>query len=239
MRAKADMRAPDAGRGRRRTGRAGNGATPFRSGRRDAGRAGLAIVALAGGLAASVQPALAELCDMRVYDATLNAGNQLVQQGEADQLFAVDDFFVVCFYARRDGFVTLWDRMPQDAPVERVVPGPHYTGEGVIAAKVTGGERSCFGTGRDGYYMTMEAKDGVGVGLMWLVFTAKEEDHPTSDTYDSVGQFANSWENSMLGAGSLAAAGADAPDPNTVPDADLSACRWESSLEYQYRVRPR
>ena len=87
--------------------------------------------------------------------------------------------------------------------------------------------------------MTMEAKDGVGVGLMWLVFTADEDEHPTSDTYDSVGQFANSFENSALGAGSLAASGAEAPDANTVENADLSTCRWEPSLEYQYRVRPR
>lgn len=203
-------------------------------------RRGSAAAATAATLAllASVQPAAAELCDMRVYDASLDANSRLVQQGEADQLFTVDDFFLVCFYARRDGFVTLWDRMPEDAPVERVVPGPHYTGEGTVASRVTGGERTCFGTGRDGYYMTMEARDGVGVGLMWLVFTPEEADHPTADTYDSVNQFANSWTNSTLGAGS-AAAGAESPDPNTVEDADLTACRWEASLEYQYRVEPR
>ncbi len=200
---------------------------------------GTTLAAASTALLLAVQPAAAELCDMRVYDGELDANSRLIQKGEADQLFAVDDFFLVCFHARRDGYVTLWDRMPQDAPVERVVPGPHYNGEGTVAAKVDGGDRTCFGTGRDGYYMTMEAKDGIGVGLMWLVFTPDEDGHPTSDTYDSVGQFANSFENSALGAGPLAASGAETPDPNTVENADLSTCRWEPSLEYQYRVRPR
>lgn len=174
---------------------------------------------------------------MRVYDATLRADNSLATQGESDQLFTINEFFVVCFRARSDGYVTLWDRMPQDAPVERVVPGPHYTGVGTVAAQVKGGERTCFGTGRDGYYMTMDAADGVGVGLMWLVFTEDEATHPTADTYDSVDMFSNAWASNALGAGSAPGDGAAAPDPNTVAADDVASCRWERSLEYQYRVR--
>lgn len=199
--------------------------------RRHGVRTGIVAAALAGALTAG--PAAAELCDMRLYLSSF--GEQLGEPPNG--VFPINAQFIVCFRARSDGYVSLWDRPPNENPVERLVPNANYTGTGQFGANVKGGETTCFGDGSAGYFLVMEKQDGAGLGLMWLVFTAEDRDHPGEETFGSADVFAGAWENGALGAGVVAVAeGRERPDPGRVPPGDDSACAWESSIEAAYRV---
>ncbi|MEO1294022.1 MAG: hypothetical protein AAFV62_14560, partial [Pseudomonadota bacterium] len=142
-------------------------------------------------------PAAAELCGLTVYDSLRG-----VQSGEADRAFNKGDQFVVCFTPLEDGFASLWDRIPTNHPVERLVPNVNFKGSGTKAAKVSGGEEHCFGTGTDGYYLVMDPEDGDGRGLMFLIFQTDEAKHPTEDSFESSQKLASGYRR--YGAGSIA-----------------------------------
>lgn len=180
-------------------------------------------VAAAASLAAS--PTLAGICQLAVHHSNLGA-----RGAESDTVFQKEDQFQVCFRATKAGFVTLWDRIPTDGPVERLVPNENFTGEGGKAAKVTAGEMRCFGDGSDGYYLVMDPADGDGLGLMWLVFTDVEEGHPELASFSTPNEFAK--EYSRFGAGSIKAS---RPEVQENTDACVDA---KSSVQYLYRVSP-
>lgn len=190
-----------------------------------AGAAAMATI-----LAAS--PAPAEICDLKVYDAS--RGKRLQ---EADSVFFKDEQFIVCFKPLKDGYVSLWDRIPRDGPVERLGPSPKF--EKSKAREVVAGRTQCFGDGSaepgaQGYILLMEAKDGYGLGRMWLVFSDKLDDHPGEQVFDSVSMFKNSYER-RFGAGSMKAE----PDTRADTAPPPSGCESAGSLDYFYRVTPR
>lgn len=184
-------------------------------------------LALATALAAG--PVAAEVCDLKVYDS--QRGKRLQ---EADTLFEQGEQFMVCFKPLRDGYVSLWDRIPRNGPVERLSPSPKF--EKAKARKVAAGEPQCFGDGSaepgaTGYVLLMEAKDGLGLGRMWLVFSESLEDHPDEKVFDSVSLFRNSYER-RFGAGSMGAE----PDDRAAEAPPPSGCASAGSLDYFYRV---
>lgn len=195
------------------------------------------VAGIAAGLAAAVAAtgAVAEesgLCDMKVYDSSRGA-----VAGEAQPTFKSLDQFVVCFRSTADGYVTLWDRMPTDAAVERLVPNANYIDKDAVAAPVTAGEKTCFGTGADGYYLQMDPKDGDGLGLMWLVFTEDADTHPLESSFSSSSQFAASYDR--FGAGAIETDRQGADNAGSIPSGIGGACAPKKSLSYSYVVEPR
>lgn len=187
------------------------------------------LAALSALLAAG--PAAAEICDLKVYDAS--RGKRLQ---ESDTVFAKDQQFIVCFKPLKDGYVSLWDRIPRDAPVERLAPSPKF--EKSKARQVTAGEPQCFGDGSaepgaTGYVLLMEASDGFGLGRMWLVFSEHLEDHPGEQAFDSVSMFKGAYER-RFGAGSMKIE----PDTRADEAPPPSGCASAGSLDYFYRVTP-
>lgn len=185
----------------------------------------------------SAGDALAKICDMRVYHAS--NGQQLK---EADMVFFKNDEFIVCVTAVKDGYISLWDRIPLDGPVERLSPSPKFE-EGKKSRKIAANGRQCFGNGKveEGdtpYKLLMEAKDGVGVGRMWLVYSESAADHPDVDTFDSQTAFRNTYYEKRFGAGSMSL---DKKEGDS--DVELGQAKdcteAKSSLEYFYRVKAR
>lgn len=195
--------------------------------RRTARLARLALLAL--GAAVVSGPAAAEICGLKVYDS-VNAE----RIGEADSVFRQGDEFIVCFTPLKDGYVSLWDRIPADAPVERLGPSQVFE-KNHKARKVAAGETQCFGDGSaepgsTRYKLVMEAKDGLGLGRMWLVYSEALDAHPDQAAFDSVFMFKDSYER-RFGAGAIDAGPEDGgarPDP--------TGCTAAGSLEFDYRV---
>lgn len=184
--------------------------------------------ALGGALLAMAMSghALAGICDLKIYHSDRGE-----RSGEASRYFAPADQFVACFRATKDGYVTLWDRMPSSGPIERLAPNDNFTGDGERAVKVSAGDRRCFGDGAEGYLLFMDPADGVGTGFMWLVFTDVEDTQPVDGQYASTGEFQQSFER--LGAGSMAAiSGGSAAAPAT-----RGECAPQKALRYPYRVQ--
>ncbi|MCI4662471.1 MAG: hypothetical protein MRY63_11710 [Neomegalonema sp.] len=194
-------------------------------------------VAIAALLAlGSVAPAGAEICDVKFYDSHLGKIT-----GDADRRWQRGDQFILCFTPTSDGFASLWDRIPSNAPVERLVPNANYRGVGEKAALVAGGQETCFGTGKDGYYLVMDPADGDGFGLMFLIFQEKEDLHPTEASFDTGRRFASRYE--ALGAGTIAVGpeAAQEHDAQTAaPEGAARSCpngqRPRKSFNYSYRV---
>ncbi len=182
------------------------------------------VASTALGAAFWAGPAFAGVCELVVYRS-----DEGRRGPEADTVFAKLDQFQVCFRATKAGYVTLWDRIPTSGPVERLVPGEFYTGDGTKAARVAAGETRCFGDGSDGYYLQMDPADGDGLGLMWLVFTEDEQNHPELASFDTPNAFAA--EYSRFGAGTVKAT---RPAEQAAP----AVCDTpQSSLQYLYRVQ--
>ncbi|MEL6977224.1 MAG: hypothetical protein AAGM38_00905 [Pseudomonadota bacterium] len=190
--------------------------------------------ALALGLAAALgaAPAAADICNLQVFDA-MN-GRKL---GKADKLFIKEEQFVVCVTATKAGYVSLWDRIPFDGPVERLGPSPLF--EEDKARKVAADETVCFGDGQPApngarYLLNMAAEDGVGLGRMWMVYSEAIEIHPDENTFASADLFERNMTRAF-------GAGAMEPDPGDAARAedfetDEGACVAEGSLDFFYRV---
>ncbi|MEO1328690.1 MAG: hypothetical protein AAFW46_03435 [Pseudomonadota bacterium] len=181
------------------------------------------LAALATTLGA--QPALAGMCDVKVFRSQL--GEKRV---EANGEFKTNEQFQVCFQVTQTGFVTLWDQIPTDGPIERLVPGPYFSGEGSRAAKVVAGAVRCFGDGSDGYYLAMDPDDGVGTGKMWLVFTDAEENHPDETSFNSNEDIAAKFQR--FGAGSVRAL-----SPTEAEEAPQNCDEPLTTRNYYYGVR--
>lgn len=195
-----------------------------RSARRVASASFVAGLAAFGVLGSSAAPALAALCDLKVYRSSFGE-----RKAESDTVFKKEEQFQVCFRATQDGFVTLWDRIPTDGDVERLVPNENYTGPGTKkAAKVEKDVERCFGDGNNGYYLLMDPADGDGLGMMWLVFTEESENHPDIASFSTPKDFAKEYKR--FGAGSIPA---KRPEKQT-PQSSCAAA--ETSLIYLYRV---
>ena len=189
------------------------------------GRIAGAAAAVAIGLAPI--SAAAEMCDLKVYDSSFGTVGD-----ESDTLFARNEQFIICFMPLKDGFVSLWDRIPQDGPVERLAPNEQF--QPGVAIPVKANERRCFGDGKDGYYLLMEAKDGVGLGRMWLVYSEDVDNHPDEQSFDSANSFKNVFFERRFGAGAMAADPGAAARKVEAPKP--SGCVAEGSLDYYYRV---
>ena len=190
---------------------------------------GTAVLGMA--LTIGAAPAMAGICNLTVNKAEYNRSIRKVEMGEASRNFAPGEGFVMCFQATQDGYVSAWDRIPRNGPIERLVPNDNYRGEGVQAAKVSAGENYCFGDGQDGYLLHMDPADGTGRGLVWLVFTPSESDQPKDGNFDTAKKFQDSFQR--LGAGSF---GID-DDPNAdVSGVRQSECEAKSALAYFYKV---
>lgn len=173
---------------------------------------------------ATAGPAAAGICEISVFDSSFG---KVVQ--EADPVFHKNEQFIICFRPTRPGYVTLWDRMPISAPVERLVPNVNFKGVGEKAARVEVGDLHCFGTGDDGYYLVMEEQDGDGLGLMWLVYTEEEATHPAAASFSSSKDFAASFPRGH-GAGLDGGFRAETERPQA------ASCEGELSLSFTYRV---
>lgn len=186
-----------------------------------------AAAALTVALAAS--PAAAGICGLQVFGSDFG----VQRAAPKDDIFKKGAQFQICFKVVKDGYVTLWDRIPFEGEtigkVERLVPGAFFEGEGTAAAKVKAGETRCFGDGKNGYYLVMDPQDGVGLGLMWLVYTPTEDDHPTIASFSSPKEFESAWVE-RYGAGTVRAKRpADKAPSVSCDDPQLS-------LTYAYRV---
>lgn len=187
----------------------------------------MARTALAAAVAVVAGPggASAQMCDLRVYDSSFGSVEQ-----EADTQFFRNEQFIICFKPLADGYVSLWDQIPEDGPVERLAPNNQF--QAGIAIPVEANKQRCFGDGSDGYYLLMEAKDGLGLGRMWMVYSETPETHPNEDSLASLDMFRNAYER--FGAGAI---GNDpgASARRTSPP-QHGACEPENKLEYYYRV---
>lgn len=170
-------------------------------------------------------PAAAQICDMQVFDSV--KGKPI---GRSDSVYNKDAQFIVCFQVMADGYVSLWDRMPTDGEIERLAPSPKFE-TGDPAVPVRAGERRCFGDGSAGYYYLMEARDGDGLGRMWLVFSERIDTHPDEESFDSSNEFASAYKR--FGAGSIAA---DIEKPSAAEIDEPGVCTPRKTLNYDYRV---
>lgn len=194
---------------------------------------GAGLVASLAAFFAAAGPAAAEICDLKVYNSSF-----FVRGDESDQYFEKGDQFILCFTARKDGYVSLWDQSPQNGQVERLGPSPKF--EKSKARKVSAGETRCFGDGEveeggQPYALLMEAQDGYGLGRMWLVFSESVGDHPDDQVFNSPMIFANSYDK-RLGAGAIAIDPELARKAEGRTDAARSTCAKTGSLDYNYRV---
>ena len=124
----------------------------------------------------------------------------------------------------------MWDRLPVQGPIERLVPNDNSIPQGARAAKVEKDERRCFGDGTDGYYLFMDPADGLGRGYMWLVFTESEEQQPSNGRYSDSAAFQEGFER--VGAGSMSAMAAPSQGSSRG-----EACEPRDALRYPYEVR--
>ena len=176
-------------------------------------------------------PALAGICNLTVKKATYDRSAGKVQIAEASRQFAPGEEFVMCFLADQDGYVSAWDRIPRDGPIERLVPNDNYRGEGSNAAKVYAGQNYCFGDGKDGYLLFMDPADGAGRGLVWLVFTPNEADQPADGSFETAKKFQDSFPR--IGAGSF---GIDDDPLSSGEGAREANCEPKPALAYLYSV---
>ncbi|MBX2856653.1 MAG: hypothetical protein KTR21_16820 [Rhodobacteraceae bacterium] len=188
-----------------------------------------AVAALAAMTATS--PALAGICNLTVQGATYDRSAGKVTIAAPSREFAPGDGFVMCFQADEAGYVSAWDRIPRNGPIERLVPNENYSGEGVKAAKVSAGENYCFGDGKDGYLLFMDPADGTGRGLVWLVFTPSEADQPADGSFETAKKFQEGFQR--LGAGSFGID--DDPLAEGVVTRETE-CEGKPALSYLYKV---
>lgn len=208
------------------------GARITKRGGRRWGRRGLAATLV---MAIGAGPAAAEICNMQVFDSV---NGELKQK--ADTQFLKEDQFVVCVTAAKAGFVSLWDRIPSDGPVERLGPSPHF--EDDTAREVAAGQTVCFGDGKPApngarYLLNMDPNDGDGLGVMWIVYSDTLEDHPGDTSFNSIGEFAMSVDRAF-------GAGARDVDPAAATEATLrpsveGECVTSGHLNFVYRVEKR
>lgn len=206
-----------------------------RSWRRSWRGAGAGAIALLGALAAAglgATPAMAKACKLTVYDSVNG-----VQGDRSDAVFEKKEQFIACITAKNAGYVSLWDRIPLDGPIERLGPSPDF--EDDIARQVGAGETVCFGDAKPApnnarYLLNMDPEDGPGNGRLWVVFSETLEDHPTEASLDSIGQFALTDQLETFGAGASPAR--DGAGGGAAEALDASGCVASGVVEYDYRV---
>lgn len=164
------------------------------------------------------------MCEFEIFHS-----DRGVIEGAASHSFSPGEQFVVCFQAVEAGYVTLWDRMPLNGEFERLVPNDNFRGEGVRAAKVSAGDKRCFGDGSDGYYLFMDPADGVGRGYMWLLFSKDEAQQTEEGSFASISAFRQGF--ARVGAGAIAI-------DQTPIAAEETGCRPSNLLRYAYEVSP-
>ncbi|MCI4664891.1 MAG: DUF4384 domain-containing protein [Neomegalonema sp.] len=169
----------------------------------------------------------AEICDVAVYDSL--GGKRLKP---ADTVFNAGEEFILCVAVRADGYVSLWDRMPKDGPVERLAPGPYSKNPKARAVAAKAGETLCFGDGTDGYLLRMDPADGTGLGRMWLVYSSTLASHPKEDVFKSIDIFRDAYYAATFGAGAM-------EDEAAGRKGATAQCVAKGALNYYYRVTPR
>ncbi|MGD1870834.1 MAG: hypothetical protein ACFB0F_15245 [Neomegalonema sp.] len=172
------------------------------------------------------------ICDMTVEDTVWGE-----RARPADGRFVRHDGrgsgqFRVCFEARANGYVSLWDELPLGRASAELLAPPNPNREGVRALKVTRGERACMGLGKaDGYYLAM-IKDLAGTGRLQLVYSRTAAGQ--GDGNRTIG--ASSVVNGLIasGAGAISAGRAGGWANDNPPDG--INCKGHKRLTYEYTV---
>ncbi|MEO1303961.1 MAG: hypothetical protein AAFV37_03220 [Pseudomonadota bacterium] len=178
------------------------------------------------------QSAMAQICNLEVYKSNSGA---LLEEVDETATFSAGEEYIICFSSGADGYVSLWDRLPINSPVTRLVPNEFQTQSFERAVFVSRTDRHCFGSGEDGYFLHMDPDDGLGVGVMWLLYQRTESLHPDEGSFDSAAKFDQGYVR--YGAGAKQAPGFGNADTEKDSERTKSCASNTKTLLYRYRVQ--
>lgn len=161
------------------------------------------VLTCALGPALMADAVFAQVCNLEVYKSKSGRVGAVV-----DGPFAQDEEYIVCFGVSEPGYVSLWDKFPLSGSAERIVPNAHdRDAQSQRAVKLPRGDRHCFGTGIEGYYLFMDPAEGYGVGVMTLMYRKEDAAHPAPADFSSVDVFDEGYDSYGVAAPRGTAAG--------------------------------